>query len=327
MTPFADRVRFFALTAAVLMMAAGCQPLRTPQASPVPEARQPAPSTAAPAGKLDIFRDALGILRGKTVETFLRIEELEGKYAVMAADVDETLTLESFTPVLEGRKLRTLTDLRFREAAADVLNRYAALLYAVAAEGENGTDTGVDRAAEELAGTLAVFRNATPPDGIGRAEAAGVFDRVSAALDGIRREPDRTAALKTLMDAAQVDVQRLSSFIIRDHGKFKDLVDKMIRGIVESANARRPIHEDYIDPALTAFDARIAALIKESREIQSALDAVMAGFAQAPEAHFAIRNLLGRDPAGLPALQKLLQLAREAERRYRVLESDVIRLP
>ena len=58
-----------------------------------------------------------------------------------------------------------------------------------------------------------------------------------------------------------------------------------------------------------------------------ALDAVMAGFAQTPEAHFAIRNLLGRDPAGLPALQNLLRLAREAERRYRVLESDAIRLP
>jgi hypothetical protein len=325
MTTLTDRIRFFALTAAVLMTAASCQPVRTPRPGPVPEVRKPAPTAAAvPAGKLNIFRDAVHILHGKTVETFLRIEELEGKYAVMATDVDDTLTLDSFTPVLEGRKLRTLTDLRFREAAADVLNRYAALLDAAA---KDGMATGGDRAAGELAGSLAIFRNATVPDGVGRTEAAGIFDGVSAALDGIRREPDRTAALKTLMDGAQVDLQRLSSLIVRDHGKFKDLVDKMIRGIVESANARRPIHEDYIDPALTAFDSRIAALIRESREIRAALDAVMDGFAQAPEAHFAIRNILGRDLKGLPALQSLLQKAREADRRYRALESKTPPLP
>lgn len=326
MTPFADRVRFFALTAAVLIAAAGCQPARTPRPNPVPEVRKPAPSAAAPvpAGKLDIFRDAVRTLHAKAVETFIRIEELEGKFAVMAADANDRLGMETFTPVLDGQKLTTLTDLRFREAAAEVLARYAALLLAVA-DGDLRRD--VDPAAERLSGSLAVFRNSAAPDGVGRAEYAGIFNGVSADLNGIRTQPDRAAALTTLMTDAQVDVQRLAALVIRDHGRFKTLVDRMIEGIVDAANKRRPIREDAVDPALTAFDARIAALIKESDEIKAATDDVMAGFAQTSEAHFAVRNIIGRQLKGLPALQELLQLARQAERRYRSLPPEPAPLP
>lgn len=321
---FIRPVRWSLMMAVVLTMAAGCQTLPSRPVS-APEKRKPAPAPpAVPVGKLKIFRDSLQILHGKTVETFLRIEELEGKYAVMATDIDETLTLDAFEPVLSGRKLQTLTDLRFREAAADLLYRYGELLYAVS---EGPLQSAVDRSAEELSGTLAIFGNAALPEGVGEPEVAGIFEEVAAVLDPIRQTEDRTGALKRLMDAAQVDIQRLASLIVRDHGRFKTLVDQMIRGIVASANARRPIHEDYIDPNLTAFDSRIAALIKESREIREALDAVMAGFSQAPEAHFAIRNILGRDLEGLPALQELLRKARQAERSFRVPEPETPPLP
>lgn len=271
-----------------------------------------------------LFRDAVNLLRDKTVETFIRMEELEGKFAVMSIGDNKPLELNAFTPVLEGRKLDILTDLRFREAAADLLADYAALLVAVA---DGSEPASVDIAAEKMETNLAVFRNAALPDGVGQAETTGIFDAISADLPLVRSETNLEKNLTSLMTDAQIDVQSLASFIIRDYGDFKTLVERMIQGIIKAANKRRPLYEDYVDPALTAYDARIAALVKESKEMQIALDNVAAGFAQVPEAHFAIRNILGRQLTGLPALHELLRMAKEAGQRYRVLESDVIRLP
>jgi hypothetical protein len=320
------------LALALLLLSTGCQPLPevrdTVPAPPPPSSAAPEKPQAppVPTGKMTLFQEAVHILYETIVETFLRIEELERKFTVMALDVDERLELDSFTPVLEGRKRETLTDLRFREAAAEVMADYAWLLRAVSA---GAPPTAVDAAAEKLAGSLGVLTNAAVPDGIGEAEIVGIFDGVMTDLDRIRprAETDRTAALTILMTAAQVDVQRLSSLIVRDQGKFQSLVKEMIRRIVESANERRPLHEDYVDPKLTEYDNRIAALVKESEEIRAALDIVMDGFDRVPAAHFAIRNLLGKGLKGLPPLQRLLQKARQAERQYRILETQAPPLP
>ncbi len=311
-----------------LFGAPGCQPLPevgepAPAASP-PASKPEPPAVPVPAGKLNLFQNAIHTLHETTVETFIRIEELEGKYAVMSIDVNDALEVDSFTPVLDGRRLETLTDLRFREAAAEVMADYATLLHAVSAgDGREAVDAG----AETLAASVGILQHAPVPDGIGPAEVAGIFDGVMADLDAVRAEADRRKVLTPLMTGAQVDLQRLSTLIIRDHGKLKTLVHQMIRGIIESANDRRPLREDSIDPALTAFDSRIASLVKESGEIRAALDDIMAGFAQVPEAHFAIRNLLGQELEGLPALQELVRKAQKVRRRYRALDADTLPLP
>ena len=173
---------------ALLALLAGCQPLPPVQdAAPAAQPVEPAPPTSKtpiPSGKLGLFQDAVHILHGKTVETFIRIEELEGKFAVMAIGVDDRLDMDSFTPVLEGRKLEILADLRFREAAADVMADYAALLSALSESQPQGP---VDVAAERLAGSLGIFKNAAVPDGVGAAEVASLPD--PAVVGGRRARP------------------------------------------------------------------------------------------------------------------------------------------
>jgi hypothetical protein len=267
-------------------------------------------TTQVPVGKYDVLAESGQNILSGTTETYTRIEKLQRRFVVETAG-SAPLTLESFEPRIDEQSFDLSPELRFREAALEVLVKYALVLQALAKHDFEGE---VDKAAEELGGSLKSLAATTAPDNEAAAKASGILATV---VDVIGREivrEKRGDALKTVMDSAQADVGELAGLIQGSNKTIKRAIDTMLGRIVA--------HKNEIRPTVNAlervqFDSEAAFIISEGKEIKNALDNLGTAISGLPLAHAEIRKMLDEEPTGLDALQQLVKEVQRINKFYR----------
>lgn len=262
-------------------------------------------SSVLPTGKLTLLHQSTLTLQTQTKTTFSQIQDFRRQLAVLEADPTEPLTTKSFQKEISINDQPLEADFRFRETALDALVKYTALLHAVTTGDIEGD---IDRALEELAGALNALRQTGKPD---TADARAVSTILGNAVHTTRvalSQKTRLDTLRSLMTLAQPDIQRLATLATRHNDTFADLVQSMTERMIALLDERRPLLDDYVDPALVSYDSHAAAMLAESKHIQDALLALQTAMPLVLTAHFSIRNLVGQPFGGSsPELQQLLQ--------------------
>lgn len=266
-----------------------------------------------PVGKYDVLVDSSQRILTGTTETYTRITRLQRRFTVATVG-SAPLTRESFKPVVDGQSFDLGPELQFREAALEVMVRYALVLQAFARHDFAGE---VDKASEELAGSLKSLAATAAPDAGSARQASGVLATVVNVIgrEVVRRQ--RLDALKTVMTSAQPDLAKLAELIAGSNAKIKQAVDIMLGRIVAHQNAVRPPPDS---PMRFDFDTEVAAVIAEVEEIEAALAALSAAVAGVPPAHAEIRRMLDERPRDLTALQDLVKEVQRINRFYRSLK-------
>jgi hypothetical protein len=270
-------------------------------------------TTTVPIGKYDVLAESSQTILKGTTETYTRIEKLQQRFFVETAS-DAPLTRDTFRPVLDGQSFDLTPELRFRETALEVLVRYALVLQAFAKRDFAGE---VDKATEELAGSVKALTAAAAPDNESFAKASGLLAPVVNIIGRAIVQGKRLEALKMVMDAAQPDLAKLTQLITGSNAKITRAVDTMLSRIVARRKERRP--------AITAanrvlFDTEVALLISEADEIKDALDQLSASLEKVPSAHAEIRKILDETPTGLEAVQQLVKEVQRIDKLYRSIQ-------
>lgn len=267
--------------------------------------------TTIPAGKFDVLAgSSQNILSGIT-ETYTRIEKLQRSFAVEIAQ-DKPLTQDSFKPVIDGQSFDITPELHFREAALQVLVKYTLVLQSLAKRDFEGD---VDRAALELSGSLKSLAATAAPNKEIAQQASGILATVVNVIGREIVRKERLDALKTVMDSAQGDIEKLAKLIVGSNGKIKDVVNIMLGRIVAHKNHMRPSISNPIERA--KFDTEVSLIIADVEDINNAIDGLSTAIAKIPPAHAEIRNALDEKTTGLNALPQLVEEAQRIGQFYR----------
>ena len=164
------------------------------------------------------------------VITYTRIEKLQRRFIVETAS-DSPLTRDSFRPVIDGQSFDLTPELRFRETALEVLVRYALVLQAFAKRDFAGE---VDKATEELAGSLKALAATAAPENESAAKASGILATVVNIIGRAIVQGKRLEALKMVMDAAQSDIAKLTQLIVGSNVKIQRAVDTMLTRLLST---------------------------------------------------------------------------------------------
>jgi len=248
-----------------------------------------------------------------TTETYTRIEKLQRRFIVETVN-NSPLTRDSFRPVIDGQSFDLVPELRFRETALDVLVKYFLVLQAFAKRDFEGE---VDKAAEELAGSLKSFVATAAPDSETATEASGILATVVNVIGREIVRGKRLEALKTVMDSAQPDIEKLTRLIVGSNGKIKQAVDTMLGRIIAHRNTMRP-SRDTVERV--SFDTDVSLVIGEVDEIKAALDNLSTAIQEVPSAHAEVRKMLDEKPTGLNALQQLVEEVQRIDKFYRSIK-------
>ncbi|MBU4231813.1 MAG: hypothetical protein KKD99_07485 [Proteobacteria bacterium] len=261
-----------------------------------------------PVGKYAALKDSSQSILNNTTDTYTRIEKLQRYFLVITAP-DKPIDRDTFKPIND-----IVPRLRFRESAFEVLVKYVSVLYALSSK-DYASD--VDKASQELAGSLKnlmeTSKKLSTSDG---AQASAIFGTLVNVIGRQIVERKRLEALKTVMDFAQNDLEKLSGLIVGSNKKIKELIDPMLKSIIANAN---PIRPAYGSAGRYQFDLDIAERIAEVEEIESSLDLMNQAISKIPEAHLAIRMELYNMQPSMEALKALIGEADRSMKFYRDL--------
>lgn len=265
-------------------------------------------TTTVPIGKYDVLAESSQTILKGTTETYTRIEKLQRRFMIEKAS-DAPLTRDTFRPSSD------LTPaLRFRETALEVLVRYALVLQAFAKRDFAGE---VDKATEELAGSLKVLAAMVAPDHDSTAKASSILATVVNTMGRAITQGKRLEALKMVMDTTQSDLEQLAQLIVGSNAKIQEAVEIMLTTIVRHREAIRPT----IPPAnRLIFHTEVSLIISEADEIKEAIDNLSESIAKVPSAHKEIRRILDDTPTGLEALQQLVKEVQRIDKFYRSIK-------
>ena len=267
-----------------------------------------------PNSKYELLQESTSSLLTTTENTYARIEKLQRRFAVTTAAGAE-INRNSFKPLIAGQSYDLTPELRFREAALEVLVDYVNVLCAFSTKDYL---KNVDKATLRLgAGLRDLFRSSqlltTPED----FRVTGIF---ASLINKMTREivkQEKRVALKQAMDLAQNDIEELSKLIEKSNSKIKMSIGVMLAPLINHANEVRP-------PVKTLeripFDMEVAEVIAEAEAIEASLESINAAMTKIPLAHKEIRNDLDRIQSAFDSLQELAREVRRSQKYYRSLK-------
>lgn len=267
---------------------------------------------AVPVSKYDLMADSTQKVLAGTAETYIRIEKFQRRFIIETLP-DAPLTPESFLPSIDGQSFDLAPELQFREAALETLVRYMQALRALA---KWDSEEDMEKCADDLAGSLKNLSNRMPnPEN--STQAAGMLAAAVEEIgEGVVRWK-RIDALKSIMDASQKDIEKLSQLIVGSNEKIKRTMPIMLTQILAHNNRERPAR-DTADRV--KFDGDVAAMVDEVTAIQAALDSYDKAMANVPIAHSEIRDLLAKKPTAQEGLRQLLAEGQHVNKFYRSLK-------
>jgi hypothetical protein len=268
-----------------------------------------------PVGKYATLKDSSQSILNNTTDTYTRIDKLQRYYCVITAPEDKPIKRDTFKPhIKNGKTTDIVPALKFRESAFEVIVKYVNVLNGLASKDYLAD---VDKASQELAGSLknlgATSKVLSASDA---AQASAVFGTLVDLIGRQIVEHKRLEALKTVMDAAQDDLEKLVRLIAASNDKIKEWVDTCVEPIIAYANMERRY---YKSSERYQFDQNIAGRLAEIEEIESSLSTINKAMLKIPEAHREIRKELDKKPSSMEALQVLVQEAERSNTFYRDL--------
>jgi hypothetical protein len=273
-------------------------------------------AASIPTGRFDALDEAAKKLKTTTGDTYARIEKLQRRFIVATAP-DAPIDSTTFLPKLGNARFDLTPALNFREAALDVVESYTSVLSNLASK---DYVSGVDKAAQELGGSLKRLDSLLPDKGsIGGVEVSGALATVVDALTSHAIDRDRVDALKKAMDMAQKSLEDLCPLITEGNSALRTSVSIMASRIIAHENAVRP---PYATLPRYDFDLGVADFITEVGEIQASLDLLSKAYCRIPKAHRDIREALEGKVTTMDALQALVEEAQRVSKFYRNLGKD-----
>jgi len=268
-----------------------------------------------PTGKYELLKTSSESLYLKILDTYSRIEELQRRFAITTAP-DSKITRNTFKPQIDGESYDLTPELRFREAALQVLVDYAAVLQAFSSKDYM---TEVDKATQRLAGSLNNLSNTS--NLLEAADGSKISGILATLVNKIAKQlikQKKEKALKQVMDMAQSDIEQLSQLIAESNIKIKIAVGIMLNRIIAHANTARP---EFGTAERYEFDEQIANIITDVEEIESSLQRMNVAISKFPQAHKEIRNELDKKQTTFKSLQILIQEAKQAKKFYKHLNN------
>lgn len=259
------------------------------------------------------------ILRG-TTDTYTRIEKLQRIFLVETAGKAK-LTIDSFSPIVKDRdgqiyNLDLRPELRFREAALDVLLKYFLVLQAFA---ERNFAGDVDKVAVELAGSMDALANTSTPGDAQLEDGAGVLAAIVNVTGKEVVERKRLKTLQEVMSESQEYINELARLTGSSNDRIKITVDIMLKRILDHRNRVRPKRKSF---RRYAFDMKVANILDETREIKISLDQLSTAIGKIPNAHAEVRETLGQRKSGMESLRSLVGEAVRIHVFYRTLGEE-----
>ncbi len=268
---------------------------------------------SAPVGKYKVLKDSSQSLLTNTTDTYTRIEKLQARFVVTAAE-DKPIDLNTFKPLIGGQSFDITPALRYREQAFEVLVKYLNVLSVLASKDYL---SDIDKASIELSSSLqTLIEKTNAVDAANAAKVAGIFGTLVDTLSRPIVEAKRIDALKTIMDSSQEDLQTLTKLLTGSNTKIKGFIEEARKSIINHANAARP---QYNSPLRYDYDKNIADQLQEIEEISASLDAINKGIEKIPAAHKEIRVSLDQKQNSIEALKGLVQEVQRVNKFYRSL--------
>ncbi len=272
-------------------------------------------ATSAPIGKYQALKNSSQSLLSNTTDTYTRIEKLQRRFVITSAP-DKPINEDTFKPQIDGQSYDLVPELRYREAAFEVLVKYLTVLSVLSSKDYMAD---VDKASIELSGSLqSLMESSKIIDSAHASQVAGIFATMIDAIGRPIIETKRIDALKSIMDSSQGDLEKLAGLLVGSNKKIQVLVEKMSNSIIGHANLTRP---PYQSAQRYDFDKNIAEQIQEIQEILASLNSISDGVAKIPIAHKEIRETLDKKPSNMEALKSLVQEAQRVNKFYRSLDS------
>lgn len=264
--------------------------------------------TSIPTGRYEAFSTASNTVSTQMADTYARIEKRERDFAVITA-LDKPLSFDSFDPNAGAIHYGIGDQLKKRQAALDVIVKYAQALESLA-----GKDfaTSVDRSAQDLAASL---RGISGTDAV----SANIFGTVVDGLAKAATESMRKDALKRVMNAGQPGVDAICSQMQKDNDKIATFVNTMRDRYVAHAQAARPKYGTW---ERYKFDLEVANTLDEFHQINAALISSSLVIQEIPEAHRQILKSLDEHAQSLDALHDMLREAQNLRGFYRSLPNQ-----
>jgi hypothetical protein len=268
---------------------------------------------SAPVGKYKVLKDSSQSLLTNTTDTYTRIEKLQTRFIVTAAE-DKPIDLNTFKPLMGGQSFDITPALRYREQAFEVLVKYLSVLSVLASK---DYVSDIDKASIELSSSLqTLIEKTNAVDAANAAQIAGIFGTLVDTLSRPIVEAKRIDALKSIMDSSQEDLQTLTKLLTGSNTKIKGFVDLARKSIIEHANLARPPYNSLLR---YDYDKNIADQLQEIEEILASLDTINKGIEKIPAAHKEIRVSLDQKQNSIEALKGLVQEVQRANKFYRSL--------
>jgi len=272
-------------------------------------------ATSAPIGKYQALKNSSQSLLSNTTDTYTRIEKLQRRVVITSAP-DKPINEDTFKPQIDGQSYDLVPELRYREAAFEVLVKYLTVLSVLSSKDYMAD---VDKASIELSGShQSLMESSKIIDSAHASQVAGIFATMIDAIGRPIIETKRIDALKSIMDSSQGDLEKLAGLLVGSNKKIQVLVEKMSNSIIGHANLTRP---PYQSAQRYDFDKNIAEQIQEIQEILASLNSISDGVAKIPIAHKEIRETLDKKPSNMEALKSLVQEAQRVNKFYRSLDS------
>jgi len=270
-------------------------------------------SAAIPVARYKLLTESTSSLTAVTVDTYTRIEKLQRLFAIATAP-DTTISRNTFSPRVAGESFDLVPVLRFRETAVDVLFHYMKVLYAIASKNYvEEVTVETQRLGASLRGLLDCSTAMPAAD---KTTTAGIFATL---LNQLSREwigRNQMRALKTAMDLAQDDIDKLSGLVARSNVKLKTALDLMLDRIIAHANATRP---EYFSINRLSFDREVADVIAEVDAIEQSLDSMSQAWSKIARAHRETRRALDQKQTTYKSLQELVKEVQQMRTFYRNL--------
>ena len=107
-------------------------------------------ATSAPIGKYHALKDSSQSILANTTDTYTRIEKLQRRFVITSAP-DKPINQDTFKPQINGQSYDLVPELRYREAAFEVLVKYLTVLSVLSSKDYMAD---VDKASIELSASL-----------------------------------------------------------------------------------------------------------------------------------------------------------------------------
>jgi hypothetical protein len=270
---------------------------------------------SVPVSKYQALKESSQSLLTNTTDTYTRIEKLQRRFVITSAP-DSPINQDTFKPQIDGQSYDLVPELRYREAAFEVLVKYLTVLSVLSSKDYMAD---IDKASIDLSASIQTLMKKTKVvDSAHAPQVAGIFATL---IDTISRpiiELKRIEALKSIMDSSQGDLEKLTGLLVGSNNKIETFVKKMNGTVIAHANLSRP---PYQSAYRYEFDKDIAEQIQEIQEILASLDSISDGVAKIPKAHKEIRETLDKKPSNMEALKDLVQEAQSVNKFYRSLNS------